>query len=421
MTSVYENTFVLRSATLADGGPADIFLRNGLIEQIAPLTEDRMRLIPTTVQGQTELDLSGYLLLPSPVEPHAHLDKALLGRRVTNVSGDLAGAITAIIEAYPSMTGDDIGRRGLAALGEALASGFTAVRTHVDCRAEIGTTGVAALVRLKEQLKGVIDLQIVALAGEVGGRDGRAHRDSLAGSLDLGADFVGGVPSLERDSGASLDELFAMAKDADRGIDLHIDETTDVSTLVLRELAERVISSGFGHAVTASHCVSLGMQDAVTARETAALIARAGIAVVTLPQTNLFLQGRDSRTRKPRGLTAVEDLKAAGVTVAAGGDNWRDPFNPMGRIDAMETASLLVSAGHLLVGSAYECVSTQARIAMGLPDVQVAAGFSADLMAIQAPSLEDAVASGTAQRIVFKGGRIVARTEVTRTLNPLFG
>ncbi|WP_427015636.1 amidohydrolase family protein [Pseudarthrobacter sp. P1] len=423
MTSVFENTFVLRSATLADGGRADVHLRNGLIERVVPLAGSEVSGDPAVAPGAgaQELDLNGYVLLPAPVEPHAHLDKALLGGRVTNVSGDLAGAITAIIEAYPSMTGDDIGRRGLKALGEALTHGFTAVRTHVDCREEIGTAGIRALVALREQLKDVIDVQIVALAGDVGGSEGRGNRAAMVASMDLGADFVGGVPSLEGDPDASLAELFAIANDFGRGIDVHIDETTDEGTFVLRRLAEKVVGSGFDRPVTASHCVSLGMQDSAVVRDAARLIAEAGIAVVALPQTNLFLQGRDSSTRKPRGLTAVEDLMSAGVTVAAGGDNWRDPFNPMGRIDAMETASLLVSAGHLLVGTAYECVSTHARAAMGLPAVRIAPQYPADLMAIHAASLEEAVASGASQRIVFKGGQVVAKTEVTTTLNPRFG
>ncbi|WP_026556126.1 amidohydrolase family protein [Arthrobacter sp. 35W] len=423
MTSVFENTFVLRSAALSDGATADVYLKNGLIERVVPLAGAGVHAAggPDAGVSAVELDLAGYLLLPSPVEPHAHLDKALLGSRVTNATGDLAGAITAIIEAYPSMTGDDIGRRGLKALGEALAHGYTAVRTHVDCREEIGTAGVRALVELRGRLAGLADLQIVALAGGVGGRDGAANRAVLAESLALGADLVGGVPSLEDDPTASLAELFAMAADHGRGIDVHIDETTDGGTFVLQQLAERVLASGFAGPVTASHCVSLGMQEPEVARKTARLIAEAGISVVALPQTNLFLQGRETTTRKPRGLTAVEDLLSAGATVAAGGDNWRDPFNPMGRIDAMETASLLVSAGHLLVGTAYECVSTHARTAMGLPEVRMAPGFPADLMAIRASSLEEAVAAGAPARIVFKGGRMVARTEVATTLDPLFG
>jgi cytosine deaminase len=36
------------------------------------------------------IDLKGYLLLPAPAEPHAHLDKAFLAERIPNPSGDLA-------------------------------------------------------------------------------------------------------------------------------------------------------------------------------------------------------------------------------------------------------------------------------------------------------------------------------------------
>ena len=42
-----------------------------------------------------------------------------------------------------------------------------------------------------------------------------------------------------------------------------------------------------------------------------------GIAVMTLPQTNLFLQARGWATAPPRGLTALRPLLEAGVTVAA--------------------------------------------------------------------------------------------------------
>ncbi|MCD4853424.1 amidohydrolase family protein [Arthrobacter sp. AK01] len=421
MTSVFFDSFVLRSVTLSSAAvKVDVHLRDGAIEKVVPLdARERPHAGSADAAGASpnEMDMDGYLLLPSPVEPHAHLDKALLGRRVPNRTGDLAGAIEAIKAAYPSMTRDDIGRRSLLAVTEALTRGYTAVRTHVDCREEIGTTGIEAIVDLKRKLTGIIDLQIVALAGEVGGDDGAPNRSTLQASLELGADIVGGVPSLERNPKASLRELMAIAGDARCGIDLHIDETTDPDIFVLRQLARSILSSGFAYPVTASHCVSLGTQSADAAREAVQLIADSGMSIVTLPQTNLFLQGRGSTTRKPRGLTAIEDLLASGVTVAAGSDNWRDPFNPMGRIDALETASLLVSAGHLMPGDAYVCTSTGARRAMGLPEVRVAAGYPADLLAIRANSLEEAMASGTLDRVVLKDGRVVARTEVAVNLS----
>jgi cytosine/creatinine deaminase len=114
-----------------------------------------------------------------------------------------------------------------------------------------------------------------------------------------------------------------------------------------------------------------------------------------------------------RGLTALRPLLDAGVTVAGGGDNLRDPFNPVSRADPLETASLLVTAGHLTPEEAYTAVSTGARAAMGLPEVQVAPGFPAELLAIQASSLGEAIAGGTS-RVVLHQGRMVSRTTVTR-------
>src|SRR6202035_5282743 len=134
--------------------------------------------------------------------------------------------------------------------------------------------------------------------------------------------------------------------------------------------------------VTASHCVSLGVQPAKGQQRTAEAAAAAGITVVALPQTNLYLQGRGHRTAMPRGLTAVPALRAAGVTVAAGGDNLRDPFHPLGRGDALEVAALMVTCGHLDASDALDCVTVAPRVALGLPPVQVAPGSRADLVAL---------------------------------------
>ena len=84
-----------------------------------------------------------------------------------------------------------------------------------------------------------------------------------------------------------------------------------------------------------------------------------------LPQTNLFLQGRDHPAATPRGLTAVAALQEAGVLVAAGADNVQDPFNLVGRSDPLETAALMVMAGHQLPDTAFDMVSNNAAAPSG--------------------------------------------------------
>ena len=244
------------------------------------------------------------------------------------------------------------------------------------------------------------------------GRDGRDLRRRLGAALDHGCHVVGGAPWLGETPDRSVDELTAAAADAGLPIDLHLDETTDPGQLTLVRYLRRVEQLGLGGRATASHCVSLGQQTADQARALARALAAAGVALVTLPQTNLGLQGRGQPTMMSRGLPPIGLLERAGVLLAAGGDNWRDPFNPVGRIDPMETASLLVAAGHLPPGRAYQLVSGRARAVIGLPSASLVPGDVADLVAIRAEDLAEAVASGTQDRKVWHRGRLVADTSV---------
>ncbi len=357
-------------------------------------------------------DLGGMLVLAALAEPHAHLDKALSGRLIANPSGDLLGAINAWRNALPTMTIDDIARRAGEALELYLANGVTAIRTHVDVGAEIGMRGVAAIRRVKEAAAGRVDVQICALAMfPLTGSEGAANRAALRAAIDLGIDVVGGAPALDPDPAGNIAVALAAASDAGLPVDLHVDETLDAGVQSLDELTRQVEMVGFPHRVTASHCVSLGTRPLEEQRRVAARLAEAGVGVVTNPQTNLFLQGREHHVGTPRGLTAIAVLREAGVTVAGGGDNVQDPFNLVGRADPLETASLLVAAGHVLPEDAYDMVSINARAVLGLAPDPLAVGAPADLAAYRADSVRAVVAAGGDMRQTFKGGELVAVTE----------
>jgi cytosine deaminase len=142
--------------------------------------------------------------------------------------------------------------------------------------------------------------------------------------------------------------------------------------------------------------------------EVSAAVAAAGIAVVALPQTNLFLQARGWTTAPPRGLTALRPLLDAGVTVAAGADNLQDPFNLVGRADPLETAALLVMAAHLTPVESFHAVSAASRAALGLLAVSVTPGSPAELMAVpRAATVREAMATAADRRVVIHRGRVV--------------
>ena len=396
----------LLDATLPDGTRVDVELAGGLVAAVEPAgTRPRERTGGHT-GGHTgdELDLTGFVLLTAPAEPHAHLDKALSWDLIRPPVGDLLAAITAWREHAASMTEDDVLRRARTAAHLLLRHGTTAVRSHVDLL--VGPDplrGVRALVALREELGDLLDLQLVALAAP-DTPDAVVHA-----ALDLGVDLVGGAPHLADDPVADVDRLLAVAVARGVGADLHTDESlTGEPTLV--HYARAVAGWPAGRLRSAGHCVRQGTLDGAALATTVEQVAAAGIGVISLPITNLFLQGRDRPASTPRGLTALRAFLDGGVTVAAGADNVRDPFNPVGRSDALETASLLVSAGHLTLEEAYRAVSASARAVLGLPAAGVAPGAVADLLAVRGTSLGDVVANGPADRYVLRRGVLVARS-----------
>lgn len=406
----------LCNARLTDGSLVDLGIDDGLISSVTPAGPPR----GGGSKRDGDQDLGGWLVLPAMAEPHAHLDKALTAERVPNPSGDLPGAIDAWVEAAASgmFTHDDVVSRATAAMDLLLIHGVTAVRTHVNVGGAGGASSVVALKEAASMFDGLLDVQIVALThSPMTGSDGAKNRAALDAAVEAGVDLVGGCPHLDPDGAALITHALAVAADAGIGIDLHVDEMLDPSVLFLRDLARQVIDTGFELPVAASHCVTLGMQPPQVQAAVATEVAQAGIAVFPLPQTNLFLQGRDEPTATPRGLTAVAALTEAGVLVAAGADNVQDPFNSVGRSDPLETAALMVMAGHQLPEMAYDMVSGNVRAALGLAPVTVSVGDPADLVAIDAPSVRGAIADATMSRKTYRRGVLVASSTQRSTVH----
>lgn len=358
--------------------------------------------------NDTIIDAAGYLVLPAPAEPHAHLDKALTADQVVNETGDLMGAIQAWIAHRETLTVADISERATRAIELGVSNGVTAFRSHVDLGKGIGLTGLEALQQVKAEVAGFASLEIVGLIGSpIAGLAGVENLAIIKEAIEAGLDVVGGVPHLDEDSLGCTQSLMELAGTHNLRMDLHTDENLRPNSLDLEHLADLVTEMGFEHSVTASHCVALGIQSKSTQQRVAEKAAAAGISVITLPQTNLFLQARGSAVAPPRGLTALSSLHAAGVNVAGGADNLQDPFCTVGRGDPMETASLLVMAGHLTPEVAYDAVSNRARQVMGLEPATLDVGSPADLLLIKASTVRDAVAMASPDRLVFRAGHQV--------------
>lgn len=401
---LFMETLVLRNARLPGGDQCDVVCSDGVVASIGPASQR---------DDLEDIDLDGRLLIPALGEPHAHLDKAYTADLFPNPGGDLLGAVEAILAGWPHVRVEDIAIRAERAVRSLVAAGTTAIRSHLDVTVENQEKSVVALIQVKERVAHLCNLELVALTMPVTGVDGPIGRRMLTRAMEAGIDLVGACPHLEDDPAAAMDIALACGQEWGRPIDLHFDEVLDSTVQHLPELARQVTARGLEGRVTASHCVSHGLLPPDRQREIGRLLATAGVAVVSNPRTNLFLQARGVEAAQPRGLAGIRALLEAGVLVAAGADNVQDPFYVIGRCDPLETASLLVSAAHLSIQEAWSLVSESVRRLLDLTPVEVAVGSPADFVAIRADSVREAIADQPPDRMVFHEGRLIAKTSVT--------
>lgn len=395
----------LRGARLADGSIVDIRLDDGVVSEV---TSARSGVTGSGSGGASadSLELDGFLVVTAPAEPHAHLDKARSWDAANPEFGDLVKAVDSWRAFSANATEDDIFERALAQATAMLQLGTTAVRTHVDMLGgDDPLRGARALIRVRERLTGLMDVQLVALGGEW------TADATFEGALDLGVDLMGGAPHLAGDPLAEVARAVAIADRRSVPIDLHTDESLH-GPITIREYAR--LTRGRAQPVSAGHCVRLGTLEADELAEVIAEVLASDMGIISLPITNLYLQGWEHPSSTPRGLTALRALLDAGVRVGAGADNVRDPFNPVGRGDALETASLLVTAGHLDLFEAIAAVTDGARSVMSLPPAGPTPGARAELLAVRADSLGEAIATASHDRYVIHEGRLVARSRVVQ-------
>ncbi|MFD9129031.1 hydrolase [Kitasatospora sp. NPDC059571] len=377
---------LLAGARLADGRVVDVRISGDRIQAVGTAGSlGPLKALPggPTVTHGARIDLAGYLLLPAPAEAHGHYD----------------AAFTAALPAAPAEGGPDLVRRITEAALTSLGYGATAQRTHVRIGDAHGPARLEAVLAARQALRGLADLQAVAMPRLLTGLAGADGRAQLREALRLGADAAGGCPELDPDPVGYVQVLLEAAGEADCPVDLHCSgaEPARLARMAaaLAPLRPRVVLGP---------CSALGPGGA-------AVLADAGVRVVCLPQSG----GCIGTPGPPIGLRpgTVRELAQARVPLAAGGGALRDPSAAVGRADPLEAAFLLAAGGGLGPESAYDAVSNQARAALGLPPVRVDAGFPAELLAVRGDSLAGALAGGHS-RLVVHSGRVVSRTSAVR-------
>lgn len=379
---------------------ADLDVAQGRIGRIAPAQA-------RAVEG--DINLKGRIVLPCFVDCHTHIDKGHIWARSPNDDGSFAGALAATdADRQAHWSAADVARRMEFSLRCAYAHGTRALRTHIDSIPPQETISWQVFEEMRERWRGRIELQGACLFGVE-----RVAEESwfgrLASRVAEARGVLGTVTYMVPDLDDLLDRVFRTAIAHGLDLDFHADETGDISAVSLRKIAEAALRHRFEGRILVGHCCSLAQQPDAEVLDTLDKVARANIAVVSLPMCNLYLQDRrhDGTTPRWRGVTLLHEMKARGIPVCVASDNTRDPFYAYGDLDMHEVYRMATRILHFdhPVGDWPQAVTVTPARVMGMEGGTLQAGGKADFIIFRGRSWTELLSRPESGRIVLRGGR----------------
>ncbi len=359
------------------------------------------------------VDLAGRIVMPCFVDCHTHTDKGHIWGRMPNPDGSFAGALDAVgNDRILRWSAGDVERRMDFSLRCAYAHGTKALRTHLDSVAPQESISWPVFEAMREAWKGRIELQAASLVGIDSVREA-AWFGRLAARVAAARGVLGAVTYMVPDLDELIDRVFANAMEHGLDLDFHADETGDTASVSLRHIAEASLRHGFKGRILVGHCCALSRQPDAEVLDTLDKVAKAGIAVVSLPMCNLYLQDRrhDRTTPRWRGVTLLHEMKARGIPVSVASDNTRDPFYAYGDLDMLEVyrmATRIVHFDHPVADWPQAVASTPASV-MGVKAGMLGVGEAADLVIFRGRSWTELLSRPESDRIVVRDGRAIER------------
>lgn len=421
-------TVLLEGADLVPGRDglalADVLIDGKRIAQVLPSGTQTLPTVET-------LDLDGSMILPTLVDCHTHLDKGHIWPRRPNADGTFPSALSAVGEdRVANWSAEDVRARMDFALRCAYAYGTSLIRTHIDSLPPQDEISWPVLKEVAQDWSDRIALHGSCLFGidRLDADDG--FLDRIADRVRDANGVLGAVTYMIPRLDEHLDAMMRAAEARGLDLDFHVDETSNPDAKTLSHIAEAALRNNFSGKILCGHCCSLACQEDDDVERTLDLVARAGIAIVSLPMCNLYLQGRRTPGHAPgtprwRGITLLHELKARGVPVMVASDNTRDPFYAYGDLDMVEVytqATRIAQLDHPIDDWIRTVSSTPADVLRRPDQGRIRVGGGADFIVFQGRNLLEIMARPSAPRDVIRsGGRIERILPDYRELDALMG
>ena len=356
-----------------------------------------------------EIDARGNLVTESFVNPHLHLCKVwtlpmMEEEALKSYQGEAMGKAMAgielaskIKEKYAKFWITDNARR---AVGLAAVHGNLHIRAFADVDSKARLEGVRALIRVRDEYRGIVNIQVVAFP-----QDGIVREPGAAElmheAMKLGADVVGGIPWIEltqADATEHIKACFDYAQEFNKDVSMLLDDAGDPDLRTLELMAVEAGRRGWQGRALAHHCRAMSLYPMPYVQRLARILKVARVPVVTDPHTGP-LHAR------------VRELLADGVVVCLGQDDISDAYYPFGRNNMLEVGFL---ASHLLwmmtrqeIEKIYDMITIDAAKAMNVAEFGIAEGALANLVVLDHPDVTEALRFHAPPAWVISNGRVI--------------
>jgi cytosine/creatinine deaminase len=405
---------IIRNVRLADqrfDELTDIGIADGRIVAIEP-----------GFSAEAEIyDAEGRLACPGLIESHIHLDKSRIIERCIPQERAQLSPIKGVAPLKKSMTVEDIRGRAEQTLKQCIMHGTTRMRTQVELDPGIGMRGFDAITSLIDDYRWAIEIEICVFPQE-GLTNYPGTEELLVEGLKRGAKVLGGAPRYDTDHAGQIERIFALARDFDVDIDMHLDvgntpEAMDIH--LVRDLTQKYKRGG---RVVVGHMAKLSLLPPVQVTTIARQLADAGIAVTVLPATDLFLMGRDQDHNIRRGVADANLLLEYGVNCSLSSNNILNPATPYGDCSLIRIANLYANVVQIdrpaQLRECFRMLTDRSASLLNLRGYGFAVGHPADLVIINAQSPEQAVSEIAQPVAVFKNGRRTVRWDLPSLARP---
>ncbi|MBP2170871.1 cytosine/adenosine deaminase-related metal-dependent hydrolase [Erwinia toletana] len=372
-------------------------IHHGKIIALQPASTASNSALPT-------FDAQGLLLLPATRDMHIHLDKTFYGgawqaprpRKGKTIMDMIAREQQLIPQLLPTSVA-----RAEAIIALLQSRGTTVARSHCNIDPVSGLKSLEHLQLALEKHQQDFSCEIVAFP-----QHGLLHSkvDGLMReAMQMGVQFVGGLDPTNVDGAMenSLDAMFRIALDNDKGVDIHLHETTPAGVAAINYMIRTVKENpALKGKVTLSHGFALATLSGNELDTVIAGLAEQQFTVAsTVPLGKLTMP--------------LPQLSAQGVRVVTGTDSVIDHWSPFGSGSMLDKASLYAQ----LYGNSDEFGLTRS-LAIATGDILPlnhqgqrqwpAVDDPAEMMLVEASCSAEAVARVSPVKATFHQGKLVS-------------